>query len=128
VIPNYTHEAVIVFFKGDWKPRDKTGQLISDQMAWLRESIWILGVESATASGHQSPYPVQLPYRCVTLWSLEGDIVFDPFIGSGTTLVACEKLGRRGRASELLPKYCAVTLERVAGMGVDCHLVERLAE
>jgi DNA modification methylase len=43
-----------------------------------------------------------------------GGIVLDPFSGSGTTLVACENLGRRGRAIEISPGYVAVTLQRMA--------------
>lgn len=50
-------------------------------------------------------------------------IVYDPFNGSGTTLVACEKLGRIGRGMELSPAYAAVTLERLAGLGLTPELV-----
>ena len=45
-----------------------------------------------------------------------GDIVVDPFLGSGTTLIACERLGRRCRAVEIEPGYVAVALERWATM------------
>ena len=45
--------------------------------------------------------------------------VYDPFLGSGTTLVACEQTGRVGYGMEIEPKYCAVTLERLAGMGLE---------
>lgn len=50
-------------------------------------------------------------------------IVYDPFNGSGTTLVACEKLGRIGRGMELSPAYAAVTLERLSGLGLTPELV-----
>ena len=53
-----------------------------------------------------------------------GGDVYDPFVGSGTTIVACEQLGRQCRAVEIHPPYCAVTLERLAGMGLGPRRVE----
>ncbi len=53
----------------------------------------------------------------------EGDVAFDPFLGSGTTLVACERLGRLGRGVEIEPKYVAVALERLSDMGLEPELV-----
>ena len=52
-----------------------------------------------------------------------GRIIFDPFLGSGTTIVACEQTGRIGYGMEIDPAYCAVTLERLAGMGLEPRLV-----
>lgn len=52
-----------------------------------------------------------------------GGNVFDPFLGSGTTLVACEQTGRIGYGMEIEPKYCAVTLERLAGLGLKPQLI-----
>ena len=46
-------------------------------------------------------------------------LVYDPFLGSGTTLVACEQLGRQGRGIEISEPYCAVVLERMSGMGLE---------
>jgi DNA modification methylase len=61
-------------------------------------------------------HPTQKPLECMTRpirnSSKVGDVVCDPFLGSGTTLIACENLKRRCRAVELDPGYCAVTLER----------------
>ncbi|GIV81823.1 MAG: hypothetical protein KatS3mg051_1177 [Anaerolineae bacterium] len=48
-------------------------------------------------------------------------VVYDPFLGSGTTLVACERLGRLGRGVEIEPRYVAVALERLANMGLDAR-------
>jgi DNA modification methylase len=58
--------------------------------------------------------PVDLPERAIRNSSTAGDIVYEPFSGSGTTLVACENLGRRCRAVEISPAYVAVALERMA--------------
>ena len=56
------------------------------------------------------------------------DAVFDPFVGSGTTLVACEQTGRVGYGMEIEPKYCAVTLERLMGMGLEAKLASEKSE
>lgn len=61
---------------------------------------------------HPTMKPLQLVERSLINSSLPGDLVLDPFVGSGTTLVVCEQLGRRCRAVELDPIYAAVTIER----------------
>lgn len=61
---------------------------------------------------HPTEKPVELMQRAIG--NHPYDIVFDGFLGSGTTLVACQNLGRRGRGIEISPAYCAVTLERMA--------------
>lgn len=67
---------------------------------------------------HPTMKPVELYQRCVSNHSQKGDIVLELFSGSGTTLVACETLGRCGRATEIDPKFVAVALERLAQMGL----------
>lgn len=62
---------------------------------------------------HPTIKPVELPMNAILNHTDEGDIVVDNFVGSGTTLVACQNLNRRGRAVEISPAYCAVTLERM---------------
>lgn len=72
------------------------------------------GVDDA----HPTIKPIEMVGRWVKISSAEGAIVLDPFLGSGTTLVACEQTGRIGRGMEIEPKYCAVSLERLAGLGL----------
>ena len=83
------------------------------------------------ASGEKrEPHPTQKPVGVITplieQFTKQGDAIADYVVGSGTTLVACEQLGRRGRGVEIEPKYVAVTLERLAGMGLEPRLVERV--
>jgi DNA modification methylase len=73
---------------------------------------------------HPTMKPVELFEIFVTNSSRQDEIVFDPFSGSGTTLVACERQHRRGRGIELDPGYTAVILERLAGLGLTPKLVE----
>ena len=66
--------------------------------------------------------PVELVEVMVANSSKAGDAVADPFLGSGTTLVACQRLGRKGRGIELSPAYCAVAIQRLADMGLEPKL------
>lgn len=59
-----------------------------------------------------APFPIELPLRCIQAASNRGDIVVDPYGGSGTTLMACEQLGRKARLIELNPAYCDVIVQR----------------
>ena len=57
---------------------------------------------------HPAPFPVELPRRLIDLYTYEGDAVLDPFLGSGSTLVAAERTGRRGFGFDLDPEYCQI--------------------
>lgn len=72
-----------------------------------------IGVDT-TIEGHAAAFPVALPSFFISAYSDENDFVYEPFSGSGTTLVACQNLSRRCRAIEISPAYVAVALERMA--------------
>jgi hypothetical protein len=65
---------------------------------------------------HVAAFPVCLPERAIKAHSMKGEVVYEPFSGSGTTLIACERLGRKCRAIEISPAYCAVAIQRWADM------------
>lgn len=75
--------------------------------------------------GHTAAFPVGLPSFFVRAFSDEGDVIFDPFMGSGTTLVAAHKEGRRGFGVELSPAYCDVAIERWRALGGSDVVVVR---
>jgi DNA modification methylase len=79
---------------------------------WALRSYWDDIQGTAGAHGHEAAFPVELPLRHVMLYTKRGEIVFEPFCGSGTTIIACEAMGRKCYAVELDPKYVASTLER----------------
>lgn len=95
------HEYILVFSKGDYKRGRKKEELenrkntISKEqfMEWTK-SIWKMNAESARRIGHPAPFPEELPYRLIQLYSFTNDIILDPFIGSGTTGVAALKTDR----------------------------------
>ncbi len=76
---------------------------------------------------HPTMKPVELVERLVSNSSQSGEIVLDPFLGSGTTAVACERLGRLGRGIEIAMSYTAVCLERLSDMGLTPRLADNLA-
>jgi len=68
------------------------------------------GVEPGT--GHSAPFPLALPRFFVLAFSDSGDVIFDPFLGSGTTLIAAAEAGRLGYGCEISPRYCDVIRRR----------------
>lgn len=76
--------------------------------------VWEFPAESATRVGHPAPFPVALPERLIQLHTYEGDLVLDPFVGSGTTAVAAVRTGRHWVGYDADPAYVEVARERLA--------------
>jgi site-specific DNA-methyltransferase (adenine-specific) len=66
--------------------------------------------------GHPAPFPVELPTRYTKLFSYVGDRVLDPFLGSGSTVLACRQHARSGIGVEIDQAYCELAAKRVAGV------------
>ena len=75
--------------------------------------VWDMHAESARRVRHPAPFPVELPRRLIDLYTFEGDAVLDPFMGSGSTLVAAALTDRRGVGYDLDPEYVDVARERI---------------
>jgi site-specific DNA-methyltransferase (adenine-specific) len=76
-------------------------------------SVWHLPPESARRVGHPAPFPVALPRRFIELYTYAGDVVLDPFMGSGSTAVAAVEAGRRFVGYDLSRAYARLARERV---------------
>ena len=101
-------ELIVVLYRAHWKRSSGSGHSsITRQefMDWTN-GLWTFNGESRKRAGHPAPFPVELPRRCIKLFSFVGDTVLDPFMGSGTTLLAAEETGRRGIGIELERRYC----------------------
>jgi DNA modification methylase len=86
----------------------------ADEFMAATLDVWQIPPESAKRVDHPAPFPVELPERLILLNTFEGDLVLDPFMGSGSTLVAAARHGRRYVGYDLDPAYCAIAERRVA--------------
>ena len=70
------HEYILVFSKGDYKreKKEKENTISKDQFMEWTKSIWTMNAESARRIGHPAPFPEELPYRLIQLYSFKGDI------------------------------------------------------
>jgi site-specific DNA-methyltransferase (adenine-specific) len=85
----------------------------SDEFMAATLDVWDIQAESAKRVNHPAPFPVELPQRLIDLYTYENDLVLDPFMGSGTTLVAAAKLGRRYVGYDTDEQFVALAMERV---------------
>ncbi|MFN2150428.1 MAG: DNA-methyltransferase [Anaerolineales bacterium] len=109
------HEYILVFSKGQFK-RQKNGgasTIARDDFLELTKSVWQFPTESATRVGHPAPFPVELPRRLIELYTFEGDVVLDPFMGSGTTALAAREAGRHYVGYEVDESYAQLALQRL---------------
>jgi len=81
-------------------------------MDWTN-GIWSFSGESKKRVGHPAPFPIELPRRCIKLFSFVGDIILDPFVGSGTTLIAAYLNNRKGIGVDIDKKYCDLAIKRL---------------
>ena len=98
-------EVVLVFYKGEWaRGKGESDITRAEFVDWIGGN-WSFPSESAKRIGHPAPFPLELPQRCIRLFSFVGDRILDPFAGSGTTLVAAADLGREAHGIEKSPEY-----------------------
>ena len=88
--------------------------LTNDEFMEVTRDVWRIDAESARRVGHPAPFPVDLPRRLIDLYTYSGDIVVDPFNGSGTTVVAAARTGRIGVGYDLDADYVALAEQRLA--------------
>ncbi|MDR3112081.1 MAG: site-specific DNA-methyltransferase [Elusimicrobiota bacterium] len=108
-------ELILVLYKECWKKID--GSKISDIskkdfMDWTN-GLWTFNGESKKRIGHPAPFPKELPYRVIKLFSYIGDIVFDPFSGSGTTALVAALNKRIGIGLDIDNQYCELAKRRI---------------
>jgi site-specific DNA-methyltransferase (adenine-specific) len=121
-------ERVVVTSKGRFdrarSPRQRAAEglphrstLTTDEFMALTLDVWSLPAECARRVGHPAPFPVDLPDPLIRLYTYEDDLVLDPFMGSGSTLVAASRLGRRYVGYDLDAGYVELARRRVDAEG-----------
>lgn len=121
-------ERVIIASKGRFdralsvKAREKAGlphesTLTADDFMSMTLDVWSLPTESARRVNHPAPFPVDLPEQLIRLYTFRNDLVLDPFMGSGSTLVAASRLDRRFVGYDLDPAYVEISRGRVEAEG-----------
>ena len=109
-------ELILVLYKGNWKKTNGSKESnISKQefMDWTN-GLWTFpGQNKKGAGGHPAAFPVKLPKRCIKLFSFVGDTVLDPFVGSGSTLIAAHLNQRKGIGVDIDKTYCDLAIKRL---------------
>jgi site-specific DNA-methyltransferase (adenine-specific) len=134
-----TGNQFVAWTRSIWRPEELIGELqkkIAEKLAdarrrgkddaWVAESIaravwgqatvpgetvWEMTTESAV--DHPAPFPVELPKRLILLYTRPGDVVLDPFMGSGSTAIAAKLTGRHYVGYELSAEYCQLAEKRL---------------
>ena len=108
-------ELIVVLYKDDWKKTNgsKISDITGEEFKNWTQGVWLFNGESKKRIGHPAPFPKELPYRCIKLFSYQDDVVFDPFTGSGTSLIVAQNLQRKSVGVEIDKKYCELIKSRV---------------
>lgn len=115
--PHYVSpaEVVAVFYKRDWAPSsDGPDDIAPEEWQDWGKTIWRFSGESRGWEGHPAAFPFELPRRLLRYFSRVGDSILDPFVGSGTTMLAARRLGRRGFGFDLSAEYITAGRRRLA--------------
>lgn len=110
------HEYILVFSKEAFdrkKAPNKKSTIKRDEFLELTKSVWTFPAESAKKVGHPAPYPIELPYRLIQLYTFKDEIVLDPFCGSGSTCIAALKAHRNYIGYEINKEYIDLAEERI---------------
>jgi len=109
------HEYILVFSKDKFKRirKGKENTITRDEFLEFTKSIWRFPPESARKVGHPAPFPVELPYRCIQLFTFKEEVVLDPFCGVGSTCVAAIKANRHFVGLDNYPEYVEKANKRI---------------
>ncbi|MFX0064524.1 MAG: DNA-methyltransferase [Candidatus Hermodarchaeota archaeon] len=110
------HEYILIFSKDNFKRakiNDREDTISKEEFLEFTKSVWTFPTESAQKIGHPAPFPVELPYRLIQLFSYQNDVVLDPFMGSGQTAIAAIKTQRHFIGYDIDPEYFELARKRI---------------
>lgn len=110
------HEYILVFSKESYsknKSQERKDTIERDEFIQWTKSIWTFPAVNAKKIGHPAPFPIELPHRLINLYSYEGDVVLDPFCGSGTTCIAALQNNRNYIAYDINEEYVKLSQKRI---------------
>ena len=122
-----THEYILVFSKGTFKrPKveRRENTISKEEFLEYTKSVWGFASKSAKKIGHPAPFPVELPYRLIQLYTYSDEVVLDPFMGSGQTAIAALKTGRHYVGYEINEEYVELAQGRIADFSPDVDTAE----
>jgi len=110
------HEYILIFCKDSFahsNPYNRKSTISKEEFLEFTKSVWKFPAERATKVGHPAPFPIELPYRLIQLYTFEGEVVLDPFAGSGSACIAALKTKRKYVAYDIDKKYCDLAEKRI---------------
>jgi len=110
------HEYILVFSKDTYSHKNshkRDGTIERDEFLEWTTSVWSFPTESEKLVGHPAPFLIELPFRLIKLFTFEGDVVLDPFMGSGTTAIAALQTNRHFVGYEINEGYVEISVERI---------------
>lgn len=108
-------ELIVLLYKNKWKKTSgsrKSDITKGEFISWTN-GVWTFSGEKKSKIGHPAPFPVELPKRCIKLFSFVGDVVLDPFMGSGSTVIAAKQNNRNGIGIDFEIEYCKLAMDRI---------------
>jgi site-specific DNA-methyltransferase (adenine-specific) len=120
------HEYILVFSKESFsRKRGNKKDTISkeDFLEWTK-NIWTFPAVSAHSIGHPAPFPEELPHRLIQLYTFNGDVVLDPFCGSGSACLAALKDGRHYIGYDIETEYVELANQRIKAHSSQKSLFE----
>ncbi|MHB8069828.1 MAG: DNA-methyltransferase [Desulfobaccales bacterium] len=110
------HEYILIFSKAGFSrknPGQRQATISPDNFMEFTKSVWTFPAVSARSIGHPAPFPVELPHRLIQLYTFEGEVVLDPFMGSGQSAIAAIQGNRQYVGYEVNPDYVRLAEKRI---------------
>ena len=116
------HEYILVFSRDSFSRKSKENSIRKEDFLEWTKSVWTFPAVSAKRIGHPAPFPEELPRRLIDLYTFVGDVVLDPFCGSGTTCLSSLKSGRHYIGYDIEEKYIELAEERINAYAAQTRL------